>query len=139
MAHYKDFHSDPSKWKKKPLHVDFITTEFQKKEQDNSIIGQGRKRSLEERVQLREEESSRQRKKSEFVPKEVWQNQKVEEGRMKCKRSNYQVWEYKAPWRAKTPPFPGNTNQDLVQVKRKFVKVLLKITELRSEEDCANE
>ena len=35
MAHYEDLRSDPSKWKEKLDHVDFITTEFQKKEQDN--------------------------------------------------------------------------------------------------------
>ena len=31
-AHYKDLPSDPSRWKEKLLHMDFITTDFQKKE-----------------------------------------------------------------------------------------------------------
>ena len=35
IAHYEDLHSDPFKWKEKILHMDFITTEFHKKEQDN--------------------------------------------------------------------------------------------------------
>ena len=35
MAYYKDLCSDQSNWKEKLLHMDFITTEFQKKEQDN--------------------------------------------------------------------------------------------------------
>ena len=39
MAHYKDRRSDPSKWKEKLFHMDFITTEFQKKEQDNRSKG----------------------------------------------------------------------------------------------------
>ena len=40
MALYEDLCSDPSKWKDKLLHMDFITTEFQKKEQDNRSKGQ---------------------------------------------------------------------------------------------------
>ena len=32
MAHYEDLRSYPSKWKEKLLHMDFITTEFQKEE-----------------------------------------------------------------------------------------------------------
>ena len=32
MAHYKVLPYDPYKWKEKLLHMDFITTEFQKKE-----------------------------------------------------------------------------------------------------------
>ena len=40
MAHYKDLGSDPSKWKEKLVHVDFITSKFQKKEQDNRSKGQ---------------------------------------------------------------------------------------------------
>ena len=51
--------------------MDFITTEFQKKEQDNRSKGQGKKRGLDEHIQLRGRESGNERKKSEFVPKEV--------------------------------------------------------------------
>ena len=39
MANYKDLHTDTSKWKEKLLHVDFITSEFQKKEQVNKSKG----------------------------------------------------------------------------------------------------
>ena len=39
MAHYEDLRSDPSKWKEKLLYMDFITTKFQKKEQDNRSKG----------------------------------------------------------------------------------------------------
>ena len=42
MAHYEDLCSDPSKWKSKLLHMDFITTEFQKKEQDRRSRARGR-------------------------------------------------------------------------------------------------
>ena len=71
-AHYEDLRSDPSKWKEKLLHMNFITTEFQKKEQDNKREGQGNKHSLDERIQLRGGESGNERKKGDFVPKEVW-------------------------------------------------------------------
>ena len=71
MTHYEDLRSDPSKWKEKLLHMDFITTKFQKKEQDNRSKGQGKKRGLDERIQLRGEESGSEKKKGEFVPKEV--------------------------------------------------------------------
>ena len=50
MAHYEDLLADPSKWKEKVLHMDFITTEFQKKEQDNRCKGQGKKRGQDERI-----------------------------------------------------------------------------------------
>ena len=63
MAHYEDLRSDPSKCKEKLLHMDFITTEFQKKEQDNKSKGQGKKRGLDERMQLRGGESGSEKKK----------------------------------------------------------------------------
>ena len=71
MAHYEDLRSDPSKWKEKPLHTNFITTEFQKKEQDNRSKDQGKKRSLDERIQFGGGESGSEKKKCEFGPKEV--------------------------------------------------------------------
>ena len=71
MAPYKDLRSDPYKWKEKLLHMDFITTEFQKKKQDNRSKGQGKKGGLDERIQLRGGESGREKKKGEFVSKEV--------------------------------------------------------------------
>ena len=51
MAHYEDLRSDPSKWKKKLLHMDIIISEFQKKEQDNRSRSLGKKRGLDERIQ----------------------------------------------------------------------------------------
>ena len=51
MADYEDLCCDPSKWKEKLLHMDFITTKFQKKEQDNRSKGQEKKRGLDERMQ----------------------------------------------------------------------------------------
>ena len=52
--------------------MDFITTKFQKKEQDNMSKGQWKKGSLEEQVQLRGGELGDEKKKAELVPKEVW-------------------------------------------------------------------
>ena len=97
MAHYEDLHCDPSKWKEKLLHMDFITTEFQKKEQDNRSKGQGKKRRLDERIQLRGGESASEKKKGEFVSKEVWDKRKIEGRCMKCGRSNHQARDCKAP------------------------------------------
>ena len=71
MAHYKDLRSDSCKWKKKLLHMDFITTEFQKKEPGNRSKSQGKKRGLDERIQLRGGESGSEKKKGKFVTKEV--------------------------------------------------------------------
>ena len=71
MGHYENLRSDPSKWKEKLLHMDFITTKFQKKEQDNKSTGQGKKRGLDERIQLRGGEAGSKKEKGEFVPKEV--------------------------------------------------------------------
>ena len=60
--------------------MDFITIEFQKKEQDNRSKGQGKKHSLDETIQLRGREVGSEKKKSEFVAKEVCDKRK-EEGR----------------------------------------------------------
>ena len=57
---------------------------------------------------------------------------------MKHGRNNYQVQECRAAWRAKTPPFPSNANQEPVRKKRKFNKRHLKITKHGSEEDLGN-
>ena len=47
MALYEDLFADLSKWKEKVLHMDFITTEFQKKKQDNKSKDYGKKRGLD--------------------------------------------------------------------------------------------
>ena len=70
-AHYEDLRFDLPKWKEKLLHMDFISTKFQKKKQDNRGKGQGKKRGLDKRIQLRGRESGSEKKKGEFVPKEV--------------------------------------------------------------------
>ena len=51
--------------------MDYITIEFQKKEQDYRSKSQGKKRGLDEHIQLRGGESGSEKKKGEFVPKEV--------------------------------------------------------------------
>ena len=58
---------------------------------------------------------------------------------MKCKRSNHQKRDCKAPSRAKTSMSRGNANQELVEKKRKFDRRHFKITELGSEEDSRME
>ena len=62
MAHYEDLCSDQFKWKKKLLHMDFIRTEFEKKEQNNRSKGQRKKYGLEELVQLREADRGSEKK-----------------------------------------------------------------------------
>ena len=119
--------------------MDFITTKFQKKEQDNRSKGQGKKRSLDKRIELRGGETGSEKKNGEFVSKDIWDKRK-EEGRcMKCGRSNHQARDCKALSRAKTPLSFGNANQEPVQKKRKFDRGYLKITEMGSEEDTGNE
>ena len=78
MAHYEDFRSDPSKWKEKLLYMDFVTTEFQKNDQDHRSKGQGKKRGLDERMQLRGGESGSEKKKGEFVLPKAWDKRKIE-------------------------------------------------------------
>ena len=77
MAHYEDLRSDPSKWKEKLLHMDFITTEFQKKEQDTRSKGEGKKRGRDKPIQLKGEELGSEKQKDEFVAKEVWDKRKI--------------------------------------------------------------
>ena len=88
---------------------------------------------------MRGGETGSEKKKGEFVAKDVCDKRK-EEGRcMKYERSNHQARDCKALSRAKTPPSIGNANQEPVQKKRKFDRGHLKITELGSEEDSGNE
>ena len=88
---------------------------------------------------MRGGESGSEKKKGEFVPKEVWDKRNVEGRCMKCGRSNHQARDCKTPSRAKTLPSVGNANREQVQKKRKFDAGHLKITELGSEEDSGNE
>ena len=119
--------------------MDVIATEFQKKQEDNRSKGQGKKRSMDKRIQLRGGETGSEKKKVEFVLKDVWEQRK-EEGRcMKCGSSNHEARDCKALSRAKTPPSFGNANQAPVQKKRKLDRGHRKITELGSEEDSGNE
>ena len=139
MAHYEDLRSDPSKWKEKLLYMDFITTEFEKKEPHNRNKGQGKKHSIDQRIQVRGGEAGSERKKGEFVHKEVW-NKRKQEGRcIKCGRSNHQARDCEALLRAKTRPCYGNANREPVQKKWKFNRGHLKITELSSDEDVGNQ
>ena len=88
---------------------------------------------------MRGGEARSEKKKGEFVLKEVCDKRKMEERCIKCGRSNHQARDCKAPSRAKTSPPLGNANQEPVQKKRKFDRGHLKITELGSEEDSGNE
>ena len=90
-------------------------------------------------MQLRGGESGSEKKKSDFVPKAVWDKRKVEGRCMKRGRSNHQARDCRAASRAKTPAFIGNANQEPVQKKRKLDGGHLKITELGSEADSGNE
>ena len=51
--------------------MEFITTELQKKEQDDRSKGQGKTRGQDKRIQLRGGESRSEKKKGEFIPEEV--------------------------------------------------------------------
>ena len=95
--------------------MDFITTKFQKKEQDNKSKSQGKKHGLDKRIELRGGEIGSEKKKGEFVSKEVWDKRKEEESCMKCGRSNHQARACKAPSRAKIPLPLCNANQEQSQ------------------------
>ena len=71
MAYDADRCSDLSKWMEELLHMDFITTEFQKKEQHNQSKCYSKKRGLEHQVHLRGGDTGTEKKKREFVLKEV--------------------------------------------------------------------
>ena len=118
--------------------MDFISTKFYKKKLDNKNKCQRMKSSLKEQVQLRGGEARSKKKKYEFVPKEVWDKQKVEERYIKYARTNHQARVCKALSRAKTALFPSNTNQKPVQKKRKFDKRHVKRTEPELEQDTGN-
>ena len=87
---------------------------------------------------MRGGQSGSEKKKGEFVTKEVWDKRKIERRCMKCGRSNHQARDCKAPSRAKTPPSSDNVNQEAVQKNRKFNSGHLKITELGLEDYSEN-
>ena len=84
---------------------------------------------------MRGGESGSEKKKGEFVTKEVWDKQKIEGMCMKYGRSNHQARDSKAPSQAKTPPSLGNAKEEPVQKKRKFDRRHLKITKIGSDKD----
>ena len=88
---------------------------------------------------MREGESGSEKKKGDFVPKEVWDKRKIEGRCMKCGRSNHQARDCKAASQAKTPPPVGNANWEPVQKRGQFDGGHLKIRELGLEEDSGNE
>ena len=71
MSHYEDLCCDSTKWKKKLLHMDFITMKCQKREQKNKRKGQEKKPGLEEHVELRGGDTRSEKQNAEFVTKEV--------------------------------------------------------------------
>ena len=93
---------------------------------------------MDKRIRLRGGESGSKKKMGQFVPKEVWNKQKMDGRYMKCGRSNYQARDCEALLTAKTHPLLNNTNQEPIQGKRKFDSGHLKIMELSSEEDLGN-
>ena len=85
IVYYEDLRLDPSEWKEKLVCMNFITREFQQKEQDNKSKGLWQKGTLEKQVQLRGgEELGSEKKKNEFVPKEVQDKRKIKGQFMKC-------------------------------------------------------
>ena len=139
IAQQEDLPSGLSRLEEKPLYMNFITTSFEKKEQNNGSKSKDKGRGLEEQVQLRGGEAGSEKKKGEFVPKEVKDKRKVEGRCIKHKRSYHQAWDCNTLSRAKKPPFPGDAKQEPAQKKRKFDKGHLKIIDLGSEEDLRNQ
>ena len=93
---------------------------------------------MDKQIQLRVGEVGSEKKKAEFVPKEVWEKQKEEERCMKGRRSNEQAEDCKASLQAKTLFYFSNANKKPVQKKRKFNRGLLNIKERSSAEDLVH-
>ena len=140
MAHYENLRPTPHLWRKKLLEMDVATTEFAQKDQGTKGKDKGKKRGLEDRVQMRGGEvPDEKKKKGEFVPKETWEKRRKEGRCLGCGRIGHSFTECRSPPQAKTPPPRSNPNQEPIQKKRKFDKGHLKLTELGSGEESGNE
>ena len=71
MAHYEDLRNRPDLWRQKLLEMDIATTEFQQKDKDSKSKEKGKKRSFEDRVQLRGGEVPKEKKNRDYIPTEV--------------------------------------------------------------------
>src|SRR5258706_8087622 len=138
MAHYENLHPDPPAWRKKLLEMDVATTEFQQKDQKGK--DKGKKRGLEDKVQMRGGEAGEKKKKEgEYIPKDIWEKRRREGRCLGCGRKGHSFQECRLPPCAKTPPPRSNENQEPIQKKRKYDKGHLKIAELGEGEDSGNE
>lgn len=89
MAHYEELRADAFQWKNKLVHMDLVATRFQRREQDKKPKDQEKHGCWEDQRRWRREELRSEKKKHEFVPKEVWEKRKVDRRCMKCGRSNH--------------------------------------------------
>src|SRR5437868_286021 len=84
MAHYKDLRQRPNLWRQKLLEIDIATTEFQQKDRDSKSKDKGKKRSFENRIQLRGGEAPKEKKEGEVIPTEIWERRRSEGKYSKC-------------------------------------------------------
>src|SRR5205807_1386025 len=68
MAHYEDLRQHPNLWRQKLLEMDVATTEFQQKDRDSKSKDKGKKRSFEDRIQLRGGAVPKEKKEGEYIP-----------------------------------------------------------------------
>jgi hypothetical protein len=137
MAHYENLRATPADWRQKLLEMDVVNTEFQHKDRDSKNKDKGKKRSFEERVQLRGGEPEKRRFEGERVSYDKKQKRRKEGRCPKCGMSNHTFETCPNPYRANTPPFrTSTTSKDQPAHKKvRTDKGHFKITELGSDDE----
>ena len=146
VAHYEYLRDNPDEWRKQLVRMDIITTEFQRRDKyfrQNDNKDRGKKRTLENRIQLKEgsENKNQSGDKRDFVQQEQIDRRMKDSRCFKCGRKNHQASECECGWVSKTLPvkYNSNPNQECVNNKAQTDNGHLRISELGSEEDSGNE
>jgi len=117
--------------------MDVVNTEFQHKDRQAGSKDKGKKRSFEDRVQLRNGEGEKEKPKGEQVPFLKKQKRQKDGRCVKCGMSNHIMNACPNQWRANTPPFRTSTTSKDQPANKKVRtdKGYFKITELGSDDE----
>ena len=138
MARYEHLRQNPDEWSKQLVHMDIITTEFQRRDkhprQDDSKE-RSKEGTFEDRIKLKvgsEHKTKSSANKRDFVPQDQIDSGKKESHCFKCGRKHHQASDCECGCVSQTPQmkYTSNLNQEPVNKKARTDKAHLRITEL---------
>jgi len=141
MAHYEDLRSNPMRWEQKLLEMEVATIEFHHKDSNAKNKDKGKKRSFEDRTQLRGGDEPKDKSIfGESVSDSTKDKRRKAERCIKCGRKGHFLHDCKTGWRAKTPSlFILNPATKPAPKKLQTETRHFRITEISSENEDQSE